>query len=192
MAIVAMADAVPGAIASSAEYNKLIDNILDLDARVVESQDIFAKYYRTTNQSNALVAAVWTKQAFNVALETHSDVSPDGGFDDWTLNKGGLWEIHASIRCGVTNVDPMRYQIGVFPTGFVSEGNSFMIQTFNEPLASANSTNIGVYVQDRFSAGAQICIAARRDGNSGGGGGNNASTEAMGRITQISLKWIGP
>lgn len=192
MAIVAMADAVPGAIASSAEYNKLIDNILDLDARIVESQDIFAKYYRTTNQSNALVAAAWTKQAFNVALETHADVSPDGGFDDWTLNKGGLWEIHASIRCGVTNVDPMRYQIGVFPTGFVSEGNSYMIQTCNEPLASANSTNIGVYVQDRFSAGAQICIAARRDGNSGGGGGNNASTEAMGRITQISLKWIGP
>lgn len=192
MAIVAMADAVPGAIASSAEYNKLIDNILDLDARIVESQDIFAKYYRTTNQANALVAGVWTKQAFDVALETHADVSPDGGFDDWTLNKGGIWEIHASIRCGTTNVDPMRYQIGVFPTGFVSEGNSYMIQTFNEPLASANSTNIGVYVRDRFSASAQICIAALRTGNSGGGGGNNASTEAMGRINQISFKWIGP
>lgn len=34
MAIVAMADAVPGAIASSVEYNKLIDNIQDLDARL--------------------------------------------------------------------------------------------------------------------------------------------------------------
>lgn len=34
MAIVAMADAVPGAIASSVEYNKLIDNIYDLDARL--------------------------------------------------------------------------------------------------------------------------------------------------------------
>ena len=34
MAIVSMTDAVPGAIASSAEYNKLIDNIQDLDARL--------------------------------------------------------------------------------------------------------------------------------------------------------------
>lgn len=34
MAIVAMADAVPGAIASSSEYNKLIDNIQDLDSRI--------------------------------------------------------------------------------------------------------------------------------------------------------------
>jgi hypothetical protein len=34
MAIVAMADAVAGAVASSTEYNKLIDNIQDLDARL--------------------------------------------------------------------------------------------------------------------------------------------------------------
>lgn len=192
MAIVTMADAVPGAIASSAEYNKLIDNIIDLDSRVIESQDIYAKYYRTTNQSNALVAGVWTKQAYNVALETHADVTPDAGFDDWTLNKAGIWEIHASNRAGTTNVDPMRYQIGVFPTGFVSEGNSYMIQTFNEPLAASNSTNVGVYVKDRFAAGTQICIAIIRTGNSGGGGGDNASTEAMGRINQISFKWVGP
>lgn len=34
MAIVAMADAVSGGVALSAEYNKLIDNILDLDVRL--------------------------------------------------------------------------------------------------------------------------------------------------------------
>lgn len=34
MAIVAMADAVSGGVALSAEYNKLIDNIEDIDARV--------------------------------------------------------------------------------------------------------------------------------------------------------------
>lgn len=34
MAIVSMTDAISGGVASSAEYNKLIDNILDLDARL--------------------------------------------------------------------------------------------------------------------------------------------------------------
>lgn len=192
MAIVAMADAVPGAIASSAEYNKLIDNIIDLDSRVIESQDIFAKYYRTTNQTNALVAATWTKQAFDVALETHAEVTPDGGFDDWTLNKAGIWEIHASIRAGVTNVDPMRYQIGVFPTSSLVTSSAYNTTTWNEPLASANSTNMEVFTRRRFTAGSQICVAAIRTGNSGGGGGNSASTEAMGEINQVSFKWIGP
>jgi hypothetical protein len=192
MAIVAMADAVPGAIASSAEYNKLIDNIIDLDSRVIESQDIFAKYYRTSNQSNAIVAGVWTKQAYDVSLETHADVSADAGFDDWTLNKAGIWEIHASNRAGVTNVDPMRYQIGIFPTSSVVASSAYNTTTWNEPLASANSTNMEVFVRRRFTAGSQICVAIIRSGNSGGGGGNNASTEAMGEINQISFKWIGP
>lgn len=192
MPLLPMDDAVPGTIASSSDYNILIDNIEFLDDKIDESQGIYAKYYRTSNQANALVAATWTKQAFNVALETDSQVTPDAGFDDWTLNKGGIWEIHATIRCNITNVDPVRYQIGVFPTGFVSEGNAYMIQTFNEPLASSNSTNIGVYVKDRFSAGTQLCVAAIRTGNSGAGGGNNASTEAMGRINQISFSYVGP
>lgn len=192
MPIAPMDDAVPGTIASSADYNILIDNIEFLEDQIALSQDIYAKYYRTTNQSNALVAATWTKQAFNVALETHAQVTPDAGFDDWTLNLAGVWEIHASIRCNVTNVDPVRYQIGIFPTGFVSEGNAYMIETFNEPLASSNSTNIGVYVKDRFAAGTQLCVAANRTGNSGAGGGNNASTEAMGRINQISFSYVGP
>jgi hypothetical protein len=34
VAIVGMTDASPGAVAQSAEYNKLIDNIVDLDARL--------------------------------------------------------------------------------------------------------------------------------------------------------------
>lgn len=37
MAIVAMADAVPGTIASSAEYNKVIDNVEDVDKRLIET-----------------------------------------------------------------------------------------------------------------------------------------------------------
>lgn len=187
-----MADAVPGEVALSSEYNILIDNIEYLDGRIDESQDIYAKYYRTANQTNAIVAGVWTKQAYNVALETHAEVTADAGFDDWTLNKAGIWEIHASNRAGVTNVDPMRYQIGVFPSSSVVPASAYSTTTWNEPLASANSTNMEVFTRRRFTAGSQICVAIIRTGNSGGGGGNNASTEAMGEINQISFKWIGP
>lgn len=192
MPLVAMADAVPGEVALSAEYNKLIDNIEYLDDRVDEAVDIFAKYYRTSNQSNAFTAATWVKQAYNVALETHAEVTPDAGFDDWTLNKAGIWEIHASTRANVTNVDPVRYQLGIFVSSDVSQTGAYNITTWNEPLASSNSTNMEVFVRRRFSASTQIAVAAMRSGNSGAGGGNPASSEAMAEIVQVSFKWVGP
>lgn len=54
MAIVAMADAVEDAVASSAEYNKLIDNIEDLDSRQKFYEDSASlKAFRTTPQTMA-------------------------------------------------------------------------------------------------------------------------------------------
>lgn len=54
MAIVPMADAVSGAIASSAEYNKHKTNILDLDARVTtNTSDVSTLNARTTDTATS-------------------------------------------------------------------------------------------------------------------------------------------
>lgn len=66
MAIVAMADAVPGAIASSSEYNKLIDNIEDLDARL-------------TFQRIGAVEVTSNSSTWNSATEVITNLSLSGG-----------------------------------------------------------------------------------------------------------------
>lgn len=192
MAIVPMADAVPGAVASSAEYNKLIDNIQDLDARIGSIEDIFAKYYRTTDQSNGIVNNTWTKTAFNVSIETHAQVTPDAGFDDWTINKAGIWEIHASVRCGTTNVDPMLYRLGIFPSSGIDESTCYAVKSLLSPSSSAFPVNMDVYTKRRFTAGTQLCVAVNRINYTGGAGGNNASVGGLGEITQISFSYVGP
>lgn len=192
MAIVAMADAVPGAVASSAEYNKLIDNILDLDSRLTKSQDIFAKYYRTTDQSNGIVNNTWTKTVFDVALETHAEVTPDAGFDDWTLNESGVWEIIASIRANTTNVDPMLYRIGIFPSSGIDESTAYTVESSFNPVASTLPVNMSASTKRRFTSGDQLCVAVNRINYTGGAGGNNASVGGFGEITQISFSYVGP
>lgn len=151
----------------------------------------FAKYYRTSAQANAIVAAVWTRQAYNVSISTSADVSPNGSFDQFTLNRTGTWDIRASNRANITNVDPVRYQIGIFPGGTPGT-DPYAVETENEPLAASNSTNLTVGVERRFTAGNIICVAIIRTGNSGSGGGNIAATEAIGEINQISMRWVGP
>jgi hypothetical protein len=66
LAIVAMADAVPGAIASSSEYNKLIDNIEDLDSRLT-----FQRMRTITVTSNS---STW-----NSATEVITNLVASGG-----------------------------------------------------------------------------------------------------------------
>lgn len=153
-----------------------------------------AKYTRTSGQANAIGAAVWVRQAFNIAIDTTPDVTPLADwFDMFTLNRTGLWEIDASTRAGTTNVASVRYQYGIFPYATPGTG-AYKVITNNEPAANANSTNLSVAVRRRFTSGTQICVAVRRDGN-GGGGGDNAASEASATEEgwcQLSLRWAGP
>lgn len=154
----------------------------------------FAKYKRTSAQSAAFVAAQWTRQAFNVAVDTSADVTPNGSFNQFTLNRAGAWDIDASVRANVTNVDPVRYLLGLFPGG-TPGSNSYKVTTENEPLASSNSTNLSVRVSRRFAANDVVCVAGNRLGNSGAGGGADAASEANSTDEgwcQITFHWRGP
>jgi hypothetical protein len=153
-----------------------------------------AKYKRTSAQANAFVAATWVRQAFDVAVNTSADVVPNGSSDQFTLQRGGTWDIDASVRANITNVAAMRYQLGIFP-GASPGTSAYKVTTVNEPLADTNSTNLAVAVRRRFAAGDIICIAGIRTGNSGGGGGNNAASEANSTDEgwcQLDLRWVGP
>ncbi len=79
MAIVAMADAVPGAIASSSEYNKLIDNIEDLDSRLTYQR---LRTIRVTSNSST----------WNSATEVLTNLVASGG-NAVTLVSGKVYRV---------------------------------------------------------------------------------------------------
>lgn len=154
----------------------------------------YAKYTRHAAQSNAFVAAQWTRQAFNIAVDTTPDVTANGSFNQFTFVRGGVWDVDASVRANITNVDPVRYLLGIFPGNTPGTG-AYKVTTENEPLASSNSTNLNVRVKRRFAGNDVICIASNRLGNSGAGGGNNAASEASSTEEgwcQLTLRWCGP
>lgn len=153
----------------------------------------YARYKRTTAQSDAFVAAQWIRQAFDVAVNTSPDVTPNGSFDQFTLVRGGTWDIDAVVRANITNVDSVRYLLGVFPGNTPGSG-TYKVTTENEPVAASNSTNLNVRVKRRFNANDVICVAGNRLGNTFSGGGDNADSEAS--TTEdwcaISFQWCGP
>jgi hypothetical protein len=155
----------------------------------------YAKYKRTSAQSNAFIAATWVRQAFNVAVDTSADVTPNAGFFDmFTLNRGGVWQVDASTRANITNVSAVRYLYGIFPAA-TPGSSTYKVTTTNEVAADTNSTNLNVSLRRRFAAGDVISVAATRLGNSGAGGGNNAASEANATDEgwcQITFHWRGP
>lgn len=106
MAIVPMADAVPGNVALSAEYNKIIDNVEDLDARttLVEAAvgggtgEVPRKGGEFSFGSNTQVIPADTPTLLTqwAAVGTPDGVSHSSGV--FTLTEGGLYSIAASMR----------------------------------------------------------------------------------------------
>ena len=148
-----------------------------------------AKYYRTANQTNAVVANTWTRQAFNVSLSTTADVSPNGSFDQFTLNRAGVYRIVTQVRPLTTSTTTHRYILGIFPGSTPGTG-AYAQRTVIEPDATANSTNIGVEVERRFAASDVICVALYRTPYGGAGNGTNSDTEALAENCHISIMWV--
>lgn len=146
-----------------------------------------ARYRRTTGQANAFVTGEWTRQAYNVAVDTDADVSPNVAFDRFTMNRTGLWEIDASSRSGATTVDLARYHLGIFPGATPGTGTYKVCPTVIEQFATTNATNLGVSLRRRFTAGADICVASWRSG------GDNASSDASDEgFCSLDMRWVGP
>lgn len=119
MAIVPMADAVPGAIASSSEYNKLIDNIEDLNSRLHMSvanqaaRDGLTKYagltiYRQdTKWIEVYDGSFWRVQG-PIAVSSSANLSlvtsPYAGLMAWVTGTSTLYEYTGSAwRVAVVN-----------------------------------------------------------------------------------------
>lgn len=145
----------------------------------------FARYRRTTNQASGWVNGTWTRQAYNVSMNTSADVTPNGSFDQFTLNRTGVWDIRASSRTGLNSVDLVRYQLGIFPGATPGTGPHDEI-SFIEHFAISNSVNLKVDTLRRYNAGDIICIASLK------GGGSASSSLGNEEHCRISLRWVGP
>lgn len=95
-----MNDAVPGAVASSADYNILIDNITDLDTRVTELTPITKpNIERRHNASQAISATTNTKVPFDTTLNAGSGITYTGGTTrSFTFATSGVYAFSSSIR----------------------------------------------------------------------------------------------
>lgn len=99
MAIVPMADAVAGQIASSTEYNKIIDNIIDLDTRLTGLGGTRYNMERRLNASTSITSGGNTKVPFDTSILAGSGITYTGGTTrSFTLTNAGVYQFTASIR----------------------------------------------------------------------------------------------
>lgn len=104
MAIVPMADAVNGEIASSSEYNKIIDNVIDLDTRVSALvPGTKPNIERRQNASQAIVATTNTKIPFDTSINAGSAITYTGGTTrSFTFATSGVYAFSCSVRTDTT------------------------------------------------------------------------------------------
>jgi hypothetical protein len=156
MAIVPMTNAVAGTVALSAEYNKLIANITDLDTRTIAVEAAvgggtgevprkggewsFGASTQSVGAANTLLTA-WT------AVGTPNGVSHSAGV--FTVTEAGLYAISASYRAS-GSTERWIWVCGTALTG----------DTWFKNSASANAFNVGVAGIRRLTAGQTIRIAA--------------------------------
>lgn len=98
-----MDDAVPGEIASAADYNILIDNILDLDTRVTAlTPGTRYNIERRHNATTSISGGTDTKVPFDTSIAAGSGITYTGGTTrSFTLTNAGAYVISASIRLAV-------------------------------------------------------------------------------------------
>lgn len=99
MAIVPMADAVAGQIASSTEYNKIIDNIIDLDTRLTGIGGTRYNIERRHDATTSITSGANTKVPFDTSISAGSGITYTGGTTrSFTLTNAGVYTFSASIR----------------------------------------------------------------------------------------------
>lgn len=137
----------------------------------------FARYTRTTAQSIPNLTV--TKIALTTAVTTHADVSPNGAFDVFTLNRAGVWRIGASLG--------LQGGSGYARALFISNSDDStrwdMVQVPGNPgwiIALHVTTTISV------SAGQQVAMRTYQDV------GSAMDTETAQFKPSLSFYWEGP
>jgi hypothetical protein len=99
MAIVPMAEAVAGQIASSTEYNKIIDNIVDLDTRLTGIGGTRYNMERRLNASTSITNGSNQRVPFDTSILAGSGITYTGGTTrSFTLTNAGVYMFSTSIR----------------------------------------------------------------------------------------------
>lgn len=139
----------------------------------------FARYRKITT-GQQLNSGAPTKLQFPTGVNTHGDISPNGAFDIFTLNRGGCWTINATAA---------------IPG--VATGNGFTLWVANQDDTSrydlVNDKPNNGWISARHvtseivvSAGAQVAIWAYQDT------GSQVTTDVAQINTVVSLRWTGP
>lgn len=126
MAIVSMADAVAGAIASSTEYNKLIDNIQDLDARLGAVVSASTAHARLTSLETITAHGTSGNAALNTRVGSLETLTTN------TATNGGHGNVQLSTRLGtgVTTASTATAQFATLTSGLsTANGNISTAQT---------------------------------------------------------------
>lgn len=105
MAIVAMTDAVPGGTAAASEYNKLIDNILDLDTRLtILETGVFADTIgsRVADTGNITTDSnTWNSSAKIITNLSVTFPAINGAIYQVDVDAVGSMSIAGYLTCGV-------------------------------------------------------------------------------------------
>ena len=142
MAIVSMADAVAGQVASSTEYNKLIDNIIDLDTRLTGIGGTRYNMERRHNATTAITATTNTKVPFDTSIAAGSGITYTGGTTrSFTITNAGVYTFSTAIRVGTA----AGLYIWVAPTSDSSQDRG--------KNSSSGGQNVATSVTIRASAG---------------------------------------
>lgn len=131
MAIVPMADAVAGEVAQSAEYNKLIDNIEDLNTRlsVREGTAVGA----TQNGSGTTSSVTYTPTLSGGTACAFSFVAPGSG--------AVLISNNCNLECSAGNLSLCSFEVRT--GGSVGSGTVVLAASNDDALISLAQINIG-------------------------------------------------
>lgn len=177
MAIVPMADAVAGQIASSTEYNKIIDNVIDLDTRLTGIGGTRYNMERRLNATTSITGSANTKVPFDTSILAGSGITYTGGTTrSFTLTNAGVYQITASLRLAT----PAECYLWAAPTanGAADSGKTSI---------PSGSLNIGMSTSVRASAGEAWSIWTWL------GATTNLAREGAGtNAPWVKIEYIGP
>lgn len=132
MAIVPMADAVSGAIASSAEYNKHKTNILDLDTRVTSAAGSITSLNALTTDTATSPGGIGNQRLadrFGSGVGTGSNVTTGSATSQLT-----------DVRSRITTVESRTTDTGTSPGGI---GNQRLADRFGTGVGTGSNVTTG-------------------------------------------------
>lgn len=175
--ILPMNDAVAGNIASAADYNIIIDNVLDLDTRVSAlTPGTKPNIERRHNANQAISATTNTKVPFDTSLNAGSAITYTGGTTrSFTFATAGVYAFSSSIR---TDANAGLY-LWFAPTATATDDRGKNAATGGVSLGT--SATFRINASDVYSVWMWSSI-----------GLNLVRESGTGRAPWISIEYLGP